>query len=182
MTKRWSPTLLMLFVLALLSVGCAGSTPTAAPITPATYADPFDYCAAVGTADTPGAPYAGPETPEEVVTALRSALGTPADAPMEPFKAGTFWRCMGGQAWGCFVGANLPCTTKADTGRTPSSEMNDFCKANPKSDVIPAYVTGRATVYEWRCTDGAPAIVKQVVEVDTQGYQSNIWYELSPTE
>jgi hypothetical protein len=99
---------------------------------------------------------------------------------MEWFVAGTFWRCMGGKVWACFVGANLPCTTKADTSRTPAAAMVDFCKANPASDSIPAYITGRATVYSWRCTNGAPEIVKDLVQPDAQGFLSNIWYELSP--
>jgi len=124
--------------------------------------------------------YTGAETPEAVVNGLRKVLETPDDVPMEPFVAGTFWRCMDGKVWACFVGANLPCTEKADTSRTPTPDMADFCAANPTSDFIPAYVTGRATVYEWRCTAGAPEIVKQLVEPDAQGFQSNIWYEISP--
>jgi hypothetical protein len=130
--------------------------------------------------DTPDARYTGPKTPEVIIKGLRQVLKTPDDAPMEWFVAGTFWRCMGGKVWACFVGANLPCTTKADTSRTPAPAMVDFCKANPASDFIPAYVTGRATVYEWRCTNGAPEIVKELVQPDAQGFLSNIWYELSP--
>jgi len=177
MSNRFCLYLLTLAIVALAAVGCA-----ATPATPATFTDPFAYCAAVGAADTPDSRYTGPQMPEEVVKALRAELGTPADAPMEPFTAGSFWRCMDGQVWGCFVGANLPCTTKADTSQTPSSEMNEFCKANPNADVVPMAVTGRATVYEWRCTDGAPAIVKQFVEPDARGYLSNIWYALKPAK
>jgi len=146
----------------------------------AQFTDPFAYCAEVGAVDAPDARYTGPEAPEAIVNGLRKVLETPDDAPMEPFVAGTFWRCMDGKVWACFVGANLPCTTKADTSRTPTPDMADFCKANPTSDFIPANITGRATVYEWRCTNGAPEIVKQLVEPDAQGFLSNIWYELSP--
>ncbi|OUC07989.1 hypothetical protein RY27_11640 [Litorilinea aerophila] len=44
----------------------------------------------------------------------------------------------------------------------------------------PAAVTGHETVYEWRCTDGSPTIVRQVLEVDEEGYPVNFWYEIQP--
>ncbi len=173
----------VVFFLSACGAPQATAVPIASP-SPATeqgqFTDPFAYCAAVGTMDAPDARYTGAETPEAVVNGLRKVLETPDDVPMEPFVAGTFWRCMDGKVWACFVGANLPCTEKADTSRTPTPDMADFCAANPTSDFIPAYVTGRATVYEWRCTAGAPEIVKQLVEPDAQGFQSNIWYEISP--
>jgi len=56
----------------------------------------------------------------------------------------------------------------------------DFCNANPTSDFIPANVTGRETIYEWRCTDGAPEIVKELFKPDAQGFLSDFWYEISP--
>jgi hypothetical protein len=160
-----------------LPTGTAGPSPGASQDQ---FTDPFAYCAAVGTVDAPDARYAGPEVPETIVQGLRQALGTPADAPMDWFVAGTVWRCMDGQVWACFVGANLPCSAKADTSRTPTPEMVDFCKENPTSDAIPASVTGRETVYEWRCTNAAPEIVKQLVEPDAQGFVSEIWYEINP--
>ena len=87
---------------------------------------------------------------------------------------------MDGQVYGCFVGANLPCTSKANTDRTPTAAENDYCKANPNSDFIPAAVTGHDTVYEWRCQNGGPEIAKQVFQVDSSGYISEIWYPLNP--
>jgi len=178
-------TLLAALLLSACSAPQATSVPTAvASPSPATeqgqFTDPFAYCAAVGAIDAPDARYTGPEAPDAIVNGLRKALETPSDAPMEWFVAGTFWRCMDGKVWACFVGANLPCAEKADTSRTPTPDMADFCQANPNSDFIPAYVTGRATVYEWRCTNDAPEIVKQLVEPDAQGFLSNIWYEISP--
>ena len=56
--------------------------------------------------------------------------------------------------------------------------MADFCKANPASDVIPAVVTGRATVYEWTCDNDAPVTSGQVLKVDAQGFLADFWYEL----
>ena len=170
-SKVFSLATLLLVVIAL--AGCAGQAAA-----DKTYTDPFAYCAAVGTIDAPGATYAGDKVPDSVANALLKALGSPG-IPTDMIQNGSSWRCMDGKVYGCFVGANLPCGEKADTGKTPTEEMKDFCAQNSNSDVIPAVVTGRATVYEWRCTNGAPAVVKQVAQPDKRGFLSNIWYALS---
>jgi hypothetical protein len=143
------------------------------------YTDPFAYCAAVGTVDAPDARYTGPKTPEAIVRGLMKAMDLPADAPSEPLARLTTWRCMSGKVYACNFGANIPCQEKADTSRAPSAAMNDFCKANPASDFIPVAVTGRATVYAWRCANGAPAIEKELTKPDTQGFLTMFWYEVS---
>jgi hypothetical protein len=70
--------------------------------------------------------------------------------------------------------------SKADMSLTPTPEEADFCQANPNAEFVPAYVTGRETVYEWRCKNGAPEIVQQVFQADARGFISDFWYELSP--
>ncbi len=148
----------------------------------ATFTDPFAYCAAVGTLDTPDERYVGAEVPASVLDALQIALGTPADAP-DGLSDGVFWRCMAGQLYACAVGANLPCTEPANTDETPSQAEVDFCAADPDAEFIPAYVTGHNTIYQWRCSEGAPAIAQQVFQVDEQGFIADIWYPLTaPTE
>jgi len=188
-STKWLQWIIGYACVALLFSGCVvPQAPTAttdaagsdAGVSQDQFSDPFAYCAAVGTVDAPDERYAGPDVPETIVQGLREALDTPDDAPMDWFVAGTVWRCMDGQVWACFVGANLPCSARADTNRTPTSGMIDFCHENPASDFIPAAVTGRETVYEWRCTDGEPEIVKTLVEPDAQGFLSNIWYQISP--
>ncbi len=164
-------------VLPTATQGAASSTVTASA---GTTSDPFAYCAAVGTIDAPDARYTGPKVPQAIAEGIKKASNAAPDAPLDFFTNNSFWRCMDGKVYGCTVGANLPCTTKADTSRTPTADEVDFCKANPKADVIPAVVTGRATVYEWRCTNGAPEIVRQIVTPDARGFQSNIWYLLNP--
>jgi len=155
--------------------------PTLPPAAPAsTYTDPFAYCAAIGTIDAPGPDYTGPAMPDTIVKALQKASGASADMPAEVFRQGSYWRCMDGKVYGCFVGANLPCTDKANTDRTPTAAENDYCKANPSSDFIPAAVTGHDTVFEWRCQNDGPEIAKQVFQVDSSGYIAKIWYLLSP--
>jgi len=165
-------------LLALAGLAGCGSAAAARP-EPADYTDPFAYCAAVGTVDAPGADYTGPQVPQSVAEGLREALNAP-DTPLDVLQNGTSWRCMEGQVYACFVGANLPCEAKAKTDRTPTPEETDFCKQNPNSDFIPAAVTGRETVYEWRCRNGAPEIVRQVFQPDAQGFLSEIWYKISP--
>ena len=87
---------------------------------------------------------------------------------------------MNGDVYACFVGANLPCDAKANTDRTPTQEEVEFCQANPDSEFIPAVVTGRETIFEWRCREGIPEVVRQVWQADEQGFLSEIWYEISP--
>lgn len=145
-----------------------------------TYKDPFAYCEAVGTIDSPDSRYVGPKMPEAIVVGLKKAFGAPEGAPPDVFERGTYWRCMDGKVYACNVGANLPCTEKADTSRVPNQGMKEWCKSNPDSDFIPAYASGRSTVYEWKCAGGEPTIVKEINKPDAAGYISGIWYEISP--
>jgi tripeptide aminopeptidase len=143
-----------------------------------TYDDPFTYCAAVDTRDVPDEQYTGPAMPETVVEGLRTAVQTP-DAPAEFFAEGrAFWRCMDGQVFGCVTGANIPCMEKADASQEPSAALAEFCQQNPGAAVIPAAVTGRATVYAWRCDNNTPTAGEGVAEIDAQGFNRNFWYEL----
>jgi len=152
-------------------------TPTAPAIT---YTDPFAYCAAVGDMDQPDARYVGQPVPDAIAEAVQKASGAASDAPLDIFVQGSAWRCMDGKVYGCFVGANIPCWSKADTDRAPTAAETEFCTAQPNADTIPAVVTGHETVYEWRCSNGSPEIVQQAFRVDTRGFIADFWYELSP--
>jgi hypothetical protein len=199
MMNQWITRMVSAIVLAL-AAGCV-VIPTAAPAAnPApdpteaaqentsgaaaegeSYDDPFAYCAAVGTIDQPDERYTGPDVPDVIAEGLRTAFNTP-DTPLEVYQRGTYWRCMDGKVYACNVGANLPCQEKADTSETPTAAMEEFCQdsANANAEAIPMVVTGRATIYGWRCTDGNPEIVNQFAEPDAQGFLSNIWYEIAP--
>src|SRR5262245_8372094 len=145
-----------------------------------TYPAPFGYAAAVGTIDAPDARYTGAAVPPAIAEGLRRAFNAPADASTELFTRGTSWRCADGRVYACNVGANLPCSAKADTSRTPSAPIAEFCRQNPAAQVIPMVVTGRATIYEWRCAGGVPVIERQVTAPDSRGYLQHIWYPISP--
>lgn len=179
MSSNWT---WMRFVGSLLIslVLAACSSPRQTYETPVVYSNPFAYCAAVGTIDAPDARYTGEKMPVAIAQGLKQAFGAPESAPLEPFLKNSYWRCMNGKVYACTVGANLPCMTKADLSRTPTQPMEAFCQQSPAADVIPAVVTGRATVYLWRCVDGKPEIVRQVSTPDARGFLSNIWYEIQP--
>ncbi len=146
----------------------------------ATFSDPFAYCKAVGTIDSPDSRYVGQQVSKVIAKGLKKAFGAPGDAPLEAFTKGTYWRCMDGKVYACNVGANLPCEEKADTSREPNQGMLEWCESNSDSEFIPAYASGRATVYEWRCKGKEPEIVKEISKPDVAGYISNIWYEITP--
>lgn len=167
------------FLLTFLSTAACSGIVQAQPTKVTTYDDPFAYCAAVGTIDSPDARYTGPKMPDSIVQGMIAKGIVSVDAPPD-FQENAVWRCMNGHVWACHFGANLPCQEKADTSQTPTSEMDDFCKANPGTDVIPAAVTGRATVYEWKCNSTKPEVARQAFQVDSQGYLANFWYELLP--
>jgi hypothetical protein len=114
-----------------------------------------------------------------VAQGLQTALNAP-DTPLSVLETGSSWRCMDGDVYACFVGANLPCDAKANTDRTPTQEEIEFCQQNPASDFVPAVVTGRETVFAWRCRDGSPEILNQVFQPDAQGFLSEIWYKINP--
>ena len=50
-----------------------------------------------------------------------------------------------------------------------------------QAKVIPAVITGRATVYEWKCSNDMPEVVRQFAQPDARGFLSNIWYAISST-
>jgi hypothetical protein len=153
-------------------------TATSAP-TAASFRDPYAYCASVTTIDQPDSRYTGEKTPQDLVKSLMTATGASADAPLEMFAQGTFWRCMDHKVYACFVGANLPCESKANTSQEPTAAMNDFCAANPAAEFIPVAATGHDTIYEWACKDGKTLVGKQVFQVDGQGFIKEIWYPIT---
>jgi putative hemolysin len=147
--------------------------------TPSSWSDPFAYCAAVGTIDAPDQRYDGPPMPDSIVQAMIRQDIVSADAPLD-FQQHAVWRCLNNSVWVCHFGANLPCEEKADTSQVPNQGMEEYCTENPTAEVIPAFATGRATVYEWACQDGKPQVVKQVLTADPRGFLADFWYELTP--
>ena len=181
----------VLVLLALTAAACAPQARSAelASITPEAtqtlpqqaFTDPFSYCAAVGTVDSPDSRYTGPKITEEIINGFKKAAGLEASTePMEMFKQTTIWRCMDAKVYACNFGANLPCSSKANTDKTPSPAMVDYCKANQDSDFIPMSVTGHSTIYSWHCVKDAPELLNQIETVDPAGFLEGIWYAIEP--
>jgi hypothetical protein len=187
----------LLFVtiqLGLLAIAVIACSPRANPVetvtlTPSTptapvqesYSDPFAYCSAVGMVDKPDARYTGPQISDQIINSFRIAAGLEASTePMEMFRKTTIWRCMDSQVYACNFGANLPCDSKANTDKTPTPAMENFCKSNQDADFIPMSETGHEIIYSWHCVKGIPEILDQIAEVDAAGYLSNIWYRIEP--
>ncbi len=167
--------MILIVVIVLVGAACTASGKLGQPA----YDDPFAYCGAVGTIDTPDEGYTGSKMPDSIVQSMIKQGVVSADAPLE-FQQNAVWRCMDSKVWVCHFGANLPCLEQADDSQTPTTEMEDFCKASPNAEVIPAAVTGRATIYEWKCNAEKPEVVRQVLKADARGYLSDFWYELTP--
>lgn len=157
----------------------ASATATAAPPTATSsvsatvtiYSDPFVYCAAAGTVDGPDARYTGAKMPESIREQLKAKSGA-LELP------NFLWRCAGGKVLACNPGANLPCY-KADTSREPDEGLANYCRENPNTDFIPAYITGHGTLFVWACQGGKATITRQVFEADEQGFVRQFWYEIT---
>ena len=168
----------LLHTIPLVALLAAALLPACAPATPATYDDPWAYCAAAGTIDAPDARYTGPALPDELAAGLQEAIiGAPA-TPSPPILQGSHWRCAEGAVLACTVGANLPCTEKANTSQEPTEEMEAFCEEQPDAEIIPAFVTGHNVIHAWSCEGTTPTAGEQFAEVDAQGYIADIWYEI----
>ena len=121
------------------------------------------------------------QLPDVIVQGMIAQDLISADAP-EAIQQAAQWRCMDGNVWVCVVGANLPCGEKADLSDTPTDAMTEFCQANANADAIPASVTGRATVYSWKCDGETPTVIEQLFTADAQGYLAEFWTELTPPQ
>jgi len=145
------------------------------------FTDPFTFCTEVRVHEVIPAEATGGHFPSLLATAMIDQGVISADVP-EDIRHAAQWRCMNSDVWVCFVGANLPCGEQADTSRLPSQVMQTYCGANSGAEFIPAVVTGRATIFEWRCIGEDPSIIKQSFSADSQGYLAEVWYKLNPPE
>ncbi len=170
-----------IFAITLFSCG-GDSTQNGADQSQETFSNPFQYCKAVGTVDTPGDRYTGEKVPTYIAEQLKEEFGASESMPNNLFMEGTYWRCMDGSLYACNVGNNLPCQEKADVSKEPNEGMINYCKENPDAEFIPAFAQGRTTVYEWKCSGTEPEIVKQIIDTDAAGYQKNFWYKIKPPE
>lgn len=172
----------------LILAACISISPVIATVTPVyspaataalSFTDPYKYCANVGTIDKPDTRYVGEKVPQIVIQSYLEVNNlTEAGQPLELLQQTTVWRCMDGKVYGCNIGANLPCSSKANVSKVPTQAMKDYCEANLDSKLIPMAVTGHSTIFTWRCVREVPELLNQVDAVDSQGYMQRIWQEL----
>jgi hypothetical protein len=92
------------------------------------------------------------------------------------FVTETYFRCMNGLVFYCSIGANNPCTSKADTERH-RPDIDRYCRKERNLDFVPMAVTGHATMYSWSCVKGRAVITDQM-QLDKQGFQAELWTPL----
>jgi len=136
---------------------------------PARAETPAAVCKRVGTDD------ALHPIPAELVPAVNAAfqMRLPERVAIDT----TVFRCAGGHVMVCTAGANLPCG-KANTSRTASAGVVQWCRDDPNASVIPAVATGHDTIYQWRCRSGAALIARQASHVDPRGFVAEFWKTL----
>ncbi len=134
------------------------------------YRDPIAYCQAVGTINRPDTRYVGPKLPQWMARTLN----------LEPGQGSMMeWRCADGAVLACVYGANIPCDAKADTSRTPTTAITDYCRHNKNASYIPMVVTGHQTAITWACQGKKPVVIG-VAPTDPQGYNSAYWQRVQP--
>lgn len=189
--KNKSFIFVLLTWMTLILAACSAATgavstesPTSStPVVAAqeTFSDPFAYCAAVGQIDTPDMRYTGEQMSDVLFKDYLKAAGLdPSLDYPDTFKKMTIWRCMDSKVYACNFGANIPCDSKANTDKTPTQAMTDYCKQFPNDAFIPMSVTGHSVIYSWHCVKDAPEILDQIDTVDTAGYQSSFWQLVEP--
>ncbi len=106
---------------------------------------------------------------------IRYFFNFPSSMPRTVVEKGTYLRCVNGKILVCFVGANIPCTEKANSLKKPNASEVAFCKKHPEASTIPAYITGVGTLYAWRCENGKPVAGKQIFHADNYGFIREFW-------
>ena len=127
------------------------------------------YCARVGNDDRTR------PLRSELATDARRLFEIGLDLPTEFVATSTFMRCMNGEVWLCYVGANLACG-KADLSNSAGAAA--YCRQNPDSTDVPMSATGHATVYSWKCIGAKATIDQQIERVDPRGFVADNWKEL----
>ena len=90
---------------------------------------------------------------------------------------GQTWRCMDGKVLVCYLGASgRGCLQTAAPTAQQMSELENFCRKNAGSNMIPArLMMGLAT--QWHCSGTNPT-VESASSVDRLGYFTKAWHAL----
>ena len=123
---------------------------------------PADYCRRVGNDDAPR------DLPPEMADKVAALFEL---ASPEAAAGAAVYRCAGGKALACYVGANLPCA-KIETSRK-NAAVSRYCRENP-GDTVPAAVSGHDTLFEWSCVGKNAKAGKPVWRLDARGFAAEL--------
>ncbi len=155
-----------------VTVPSATQTPSGVSDSTSSFSDAAAYCDAVGTIDAPDARWMGAVVPGSVRDAARAVADGAADTN------DVLWRCLGGSVFWCVSFGTNWCP-KGDAGMDPIQSVRDFCARSGDTDNAGGRaVAGLATIYQWGCRGGVPAISKQLFTTDTQGFVEASWHKL----
>jgi len=137
-----------------------------------TYRDPFEFCRAAANVDPTGpdgemndARYVGPKIPSAVSKAFDSD--------------NVAWRCMGGQVYGCYMGASGRACQRWKTAKpSPTRSIRDWCAGHPDAFVPNA---ANDTSSSWLCRGTVPVIDSSVKQsqLDERGYYVEAWKRIA---
>jgi hypothetical protein len=141
-------------------------------------ADPFAVCKATPDLDVP---VIAKTVSRTMLSRMAKAVKLTVSArDLDARREAFYWRCMNADVYVCFVGANIPCWSKADTSRT-SEGATTWCAEHPNEQFVPAYATGHETVWLWGCEQGRPVIRNENdVKLDPRGFRPEEWVRLEP--
>lgn len=128
---------------------------------------PADYCRQIGTDDALRA-----AVPPSLIPAVVQLFQLDA-MPAADVSRSTYFRCADHHVLVCTVGANLVCG-KADARRDLPG-IKAWCAEHAGAQGVPAYVTGHATIYLWRCEGSRPVASQSALSVDQRGFISQNW-------
>lgn len=116
--------------------------------------------------------------PDEMLAPAAKMLGV--EVPQDRQVRG-LWRCMDGKVMLCIPGGQRHCG-RADTQVMPSPEARKYCVANPSAPEVPAWATGRDTIFGWRCEGPEPIVSGAVRSVDARGFVKEYWRAYEPQQ
>jgi hypothetical protein len=164
---------LLLVCVVLAASFFVGNCSAASDVVASATGDPFAYCLAIGSVDTPAS--GSSPVPMALKPFLSRALGLSAgrDVRLESY----YWRCMNGMVFVCAIGANIPCGAKADLAKR-NLGADKYCQDNPGATFVPAYATGHETLFAWSCSLGHAMPGKRIAKLDPRGYRIDIWHKV----
>ena len=137
-----------------------------------TYRDPFEFCKAAANVDPTG-PDGEMNDPRYVGPKIPAAVSKTFDSD------NVAWRCMGGQVYGCYLGASGRGCQRWKTAKpSPTRSIRDWCAGHPDAFVPNA---ANDTSSSWLCRGTVPVIDSSVKQprLDERGYYVEAWKRIA---